>query len=97
MDASSSTERPAQAPRKAAGYEGRMATTETFPAWLREQEYRGDEIGEFAKEASRLTDLPDSGGKAIYDGYFETALEGQQATYERAWTEFSASPEPSKE
>ena len=27
-----------------------MATTLTFPAWLKEQEYRTDEIGAFAKE-----------------------------------------------
>jgi hypothetical protein len=72
-----------------------MATTLTFPAWLAEQQGRGDEIAEFAKQASALTDLPDSGGKAIYDGYFETALPAQQAEYERAWSEFTASPEPS--
>ena len=71
-----------------------MATTKTFPAWLSEQDYRGDEIGEFAKEVARLTDFPESGGKAIYDGYFETALPAQQAVYERAWDEFSANPEP---
>ena len=72
-----------------------MATTKTFPAWLKEQDYRGDEIGEFAKEVARLGDFPDSGGKAIYDGYFETSLPAQQETYERAWTEYEASPEPS--
>ena len=72
-----------------------MATTKTFPAWLRDQEYRDDEIGAFAKEAGGLGDLPDSGGKAIFDGYFETALEGQRETYERAWSEYQASPEPS--
>lgn len=74
-----------------------MATTQTFPAWLVEQEYRGDDIGEFAKEVARLTDFPESGGKAIYDGYFETALPAQHETYERAWSEYGASPEPSKE
>jgi hypothetical protein len=74
-----------------------MATTKTFPAWLNEQEYRGDEIGGFAKEIGQVTDFPASGGKAIYDGYFETALDAQRQTYERAWTEYTASPEPSKE
>ncbi|MGN6445771.1 hypothetical protein [Amnibacterium sp.] len=74
-----------------------MATTQTFPAWLAEQEYRGDDIGEFAKEVAHLTDFPDSGGKAIYDGYFETALPAQRETYERAWSEYGASPEPSRE
>lgn len=72
-----------------------MATTLTFPAWLTEQEYRTDDVGAFAKEVARLDDFPDSGGKAIYDGYFETALPAQRQTYERAWSEFDANPEPS--
>jgi hypothetical protein len=72
-----------------------MATTLTFPEWLSEQRDRGDEVAEFATEVGRLTDFPESGGKAIYDGYFETALPGQQSVYQRAWAEFSASPEPS--
>jgi len=72
-----------------------MATTLTFPAWLKEQEYRTDEVGAFAKEVARLDDFPDSGGKAIYDGYFETAQDAQRQTYDRAWSEFEASPEPS--
>ena len=71
-----------------------MASTRTFPAWLKEQEYRSDEVGEFAKQVSRRGDLPESGGKAIYDGYFETEPQ-QQQIYERAWSEFEASPEPS--
>jgi hypothetical protein len=72
-----------------------MATTRTFPAWLKEQEYRTDEIGEFAKRTARRDDFPDSGGKAIYDGYFETEGASQQEAYERAWSEYEASPEPS--
>ncbi len=72
-----------------------MATTLTFPAWLKEQEYRSDEIGDFAKQVAKLSDFPDSGGKAIYDGYFETETSDRRATYERAWAEFEASPEPS--
>ena len=69
-----------------------MIATET--AAFRAQ-YRTDEIGEFAKEVARLDDFPDSGGKAIYDGYFETAQAAQQQTYARAWSEFEANPEPS--
>jgi len=72
-----------------------MATTLTFPEWLAEQTDRGDEVAEFAKEAGELTDLPDSGGKAIYEGYFETAQAAQQKVFARAWDEFSAHPEPS--
>lgn len=72
-----------------------MATTRTFPSWLHEQEYRSDEIGRFAAEVATRDDFPDSGGKAIYDGYFETEAEGLRQTYERAWAEFEASPEPS--
>ena len=71
-----------------------MATTLTFPEWLAEQRDRGDEVAGFAEEVASLPDFPESGGKAIYDGYFETALPAQQAVYERAWTEFSANPEP---
>ena len=71
-----------------------MATTRTFPAWLQEQQYRDDEIGGLAKHVARLSDFPESGGKAIYDGYFETEP-AQQQSYERAWAEFEASPEPS--
>ena len=74
-----------------------MATTQTFPAWLHDQEYRGDEIGGFAKEVAHLTDFPESGGKAIYDGYFETSQAPQQRTFERAWAEYEASPEPSRQ
>jgi hypothetical protein len=70
-----------------------MATTLTFPEWLAEQRNRGDEIAEFAREVARLDDFPESGGKAIYDGYFETEP-SQQAVYQRAWDEFSAHPEP---
>jgi hypothetical protein len=71
-----------------------MATTLTFPEWLAEQQDRGDHIAEFAKEVAHLTDFPSSGGKAIYDGYFETALPEQQKVYGRAWEEFAAHPEP---
>ena len=73
----------------------RVPTTPTFPEWLTEQQDRGDKVAEFAKQAAHLEDLPAHGGKAIYDGYFETALAPQQAAYERAWEEFSAHPGPS--
>jgi uncharacterized protein YozE (UPF0346 family) len=72
-----------------------MATTLTFPEWLSEQRDRGDEVAEFATEVAQLTDFPASGGRAIYDGYFETALPAQRTVFDRAWEEFSASPEPS--
>ena len=74
----------------------RVPTTPTFPHWLQAQEGRGDDVAEFAREVARLDDFPDSGGKAIYDGYFETTLPAQHDTYERAWTEFHSSPEPSE-
>jgi hypothetical protein len=72
-----------------------MATTLTFPEWLAEQQGRGDAVAEFATEVSHLTDFPESGGKAIYEGYFETAQASQQQAFARAWDEFSAHPEPS--
>ena len=71
-----------------------MATTPTFPEWLSQQQDRGDDVAEFAQQAAQLTDFPSSGGEAIYEGYFETALPAQQQAFDRAWTEFEASPEP---
>ena len=71
-----------------------MATTLTFPEWLAEQRNRGDDVAEFATEVAHLTDFPESGGKAIYDGYFENDQPKQRETYERAWAEFESSPEP---
>ncbi len=71
-----------------------MATTLTFPEWLTEQTDRGDDVAEFAKEVGHLTDFPGSGGKSIYEGYFETAQPAQREVFTRAWTEFEAHPEP---
>jgi hypothetical protein len=73
-----------------------MATTRTFPEWLAAQTGRGDEIAEFATEVGGLTDFPESGGRAIYDGYFETALPAQRQAFDRAWSEYHASPEPAE-
>jgi hypothetical protein len=71
-------------------------TTATFPAWLREQTGRGDDVAGLAQQVARLDDFPEAGGKAIYDGYFGTpSMAEQRETYERAWGEFTASPEPS--
>ncbi len=72
-----------------------MATTSTFPDWLSRQQDRGDAVGGFAQQVAQLSDFPDSGGRAIFEGYFETALPAQQQAFERAWTEFESSPEPS--
>ena len=73
-----------------------MATTPTFPEWLSQQQDRGDETAEFAQQVAQLTDFPSSGGEAIYEGYFETALPAQQQAFGRAWSEFQASPEPAR-
>lgn len=73
-----------------------MATTRTFPEWLAEQTDRGDEIAAFAEQVQHLTDFPESGGRSIYEGYFETALPQQQEEFSRAWDEFAASPEPAR-
>ncbi|THG33175.1 hypothetical protein [Naasia lichenicola] len=69
--------------------------TQTFPDGLKDQTDRGDEIGAFATEVGEFDDFPDSGGKPIFDGYFETSIEENRTRYERAWSEYSASPEPS--
>lgn len=69
--------------------------TQTFPHWLKDQIGRGDDVGHFADEVAELTDFPESGGKPIFDGYFETALDEDRDRYERAWSEYAASPESS--
>ena len=71
-----------------------MGTTQTFPAWLAAQDTRSDEVGQLAKHVAGLGDFPQSGGKAIFDGYFETERSSRREVFERAWAEFSSSPEP---
>ncbi|MET0589810.1 MAG: hypothetical protein ABWZ77_01415 [Naasia sp.] len=69
--------------------------TQTFPAWLADQTARDDDTGEFARQIADVGDFPDSGGRAIFEGYFATTLDADRERFERAWTEFEASPEPS--
>ncbi|QHC57566.1 hypothetical protein [Rathayibacter sp. VKM Ac-2760] len=69
--------------------------TQTFPAWLRDQDKRDDEVGELAQTYAGRGDLPEHGGRAIYDGYFASEPAAAQAGLERAWMEFEAHPEPS--
>jgi predicted NUDIX family NTP pyrophosphohydrolase len=71
-----------------------MGTTQTFPAWLAAQDTRTDEVGELAKHVAGLGDFPQSGGKAIYDGYFETERSSRREVFERAWAEYSTAPQP---
>ena len=74
----------------------KVPTTPTFPHWLAAQTGRGDDVAAFAQRAADRGDLPESGGKAIYEGYFETESAAEQDAFERAWSEFEASPEPSE-
>ncbi|PPH09838.1 hypothetical protein C5C36_14765 [Rathayibacter sp. AY1G1] len=69
--------------------------TQTFPAWLRDQQKRDDEVGRFAQAFGGRDDLPEHGGRAIYDGYFASEPESARADLDRAWMEFEAHPEPS--
>lgn len=69
--------------------------TQTFPAWLHDQADRDDSIGALAQQVREAGDFPESGGKAIFDGYFETGTAEDREQFERAWSEFEASPEPS--
>ncbi|MFD1713469.1 YozE family protein [Amnibacterium flavum] len=72
-----------------------MTATATFPHWLSEQKGRDDEVGAFAADIAAAGDFPDSGGKPIFDGYFENASPEEKARYDRAWSEFTASAQPS--
>ena len=74
----------------------KVPTTATFPNWLAAQQGRGDDMASFAQSVAEKTDFPESGGRAIYEGYFSTESSSQQELFERAWTEFQASPEPSE-
>jgi hypothetical protein len=65
---------------------------DSFAQWLREQAGRDDEVGAFAQRSIDRGDLPEHGGKPIFDGYFGTT--GEQPEYERAWAEFEAVPNP---
>ena len=65
---------------------------QSFPQWLRDQQGRGDVVGGFADRVAQLSDLPEHGDKAIFDGYFETSLTDDRAAYERAWGEFESAP-----
>ena len=65
---------------------------QSFAQWLKDQNGRDDEVGEFARRAFEQGDLPEHGDKPIFDGYFATT--GDQDIYERAWSEFEAVPNP---
>ncbi|HEY8588314.1 MAG TPA: hypothetical protein VIL55_02060 [Naasia sp.] len=67
---------------------------QSFSQWLRDQAGREDEVGTFAAKAAELPDLPEHGGKPIFDGYFQNTLQSDAASYERAWDEFQAVPNP---
>lgn len=69
--------------------------TQTFPAWLRDQESRDDDTGEFARGIGTADDFPEHGGKAIYDGWFESETDDRREQFERAWSEFDANSQPS--
>lgn len=70
-------------------------STATFPHWLAEQKDRDDEVGELAQTVAAAGDFPDSGGKPIFDGYFEGSSADDREKYERAWSEFTANAQPS--
>jgi len=69
-------------------------STESFRTWLFEQADRPDEVGELAKSVQHDELFPDSGGKAIYEGYFGSVSEPAKAgsAFERAWEEFEGKP-----
>ena len=70
-------------------------TTQSFSAWLHDQHDRDDEVGALAGTTSAAGDLPEHGGKAIYDGYFESGTDEDRERFERAWMEFEANSQPS--
>jgi hypothetical protein len=63
---------------------------QTFPQWLHDQQGRGDVVGDFADQVAGLSDLPEHGDRAIFEGYFENSLAEDRASFERAWGEFES-------
>ena len=68
--------------------------TETFRKWLSAQADRPDIVGELALSVKDDEHFPEHGGKAIFEGYFESAGEPKNAlaAFERAWDEFEGTP-----
>ncbi|WP_207456349.1 hypothetical protein [Desertivibrio insolitus] len=65
-----------------------------FREWLHTQQDRSDEIGAFAQKVLADPLFPEHGGRAIYDGYFETGFDDEtRETYGRAYEEFENMPQ----
>ncbi len=61
-----------------------------FADWLFEQVDRDDYIGDLARKVEDDEQFPDSGGRAIYEGYFETFDPEVQARFDRVWDAWEA-------
>ena len=86
---------PLPAARRGMDTGERSPMTQTFPAWLRDQSTRDDEVGTIAQEFAARTDLPEHGGRSIYEGYFASEPAEAQSGFDRAWSEFEADVQPS--
>ena len=61
-----------------------------FADWLFEQLEREDYVGDLARRVEGDDLFPDSGGRAIYEGYFETFDDEVQAQFARVWDAWEA-------
>jgi uncharacterized protein YozE (UPF0346 family) len=61
-----------------------------FAEWLFQQIDRDDYIGDLARRVEDDELFPESGGRAIYEGYFETFDAEVQAQFDRVWDAWEA-------
>lgn len=66
---------------------------ESFAEWLSQQTDRDDQVGALAATVVGDPQFPEHGDRSIYEGYFSSASEPQDAADEfaRAWDEFESS------
>ena len=61
-----------------------------FAEWLLQQVDREDYVGDLARKVEADERFPKSGGRAIYEGYFETFDRDVQDQFARGWDAWEA-------
>ncbi len=61
-----------------------------FAEWLFQQVDRDDYVGDLARKVEDDEQFPESGGRAIYEGYFETFDTEVQNQFARVWDAWEA-------
>ena len=61
-----------------------------FAEWLFQQVDRDDYVGDLARQVEDDELFPESGGRPIYEGYFETFDDEVQSQFARVWDAWEA-------